>query len=151
MPVSLHIKIKTNKSIMCKETRIFDILSVYTEKWPEQQVALARKENGQWRKYSPAEYQDLARKASYALIELGIEPGDKVALISGNRPEWNILDMAIVQVGGITVPIYPTISKEDYRYILDNCDAKMVVLEGVAVMNKVDGFLYHKVYIIYLI
>ena len=122
---------------MCKETRIFDILSVYTEKWPNQQVALARKENGAWRKYSPAEYQELTRKVSYALIELGIMPNDKVALISGNRPEWNILDMAIMQVGAITVPIYPTISKEDYRYILDNCDAKMVVLEGVAVMNKV--------------
>ena len=122
---------------MCKETRIFDILSVYTEKWPEQQVALARKENGTWRKYSPKEYQELTRKVSYALIELGIMPDDKVALISGNRPEWNILDMAIMQVGAITVPIYPTISKEDYRYILDNCDAKMVVLEGVAVMNKV--------------
>ena len=122
---------------MCKETRIFDILSVYTEKWPEQQVALARKENGTWRKYSPKEYQELTRKVSYALIELGIMPDDKVALISGNRPEWNILDMAIMQVGAITVPIYPTISKEDYRYILDNCDAKIVVLEGVAVMNKV--------------
>ena len=123
---------------MCKETRIFDILSVYSEKWPEQQVALARKENGAWRKYSPTEYRELTRKVSYALIELGIEPKDKVALISGNRPEWNILDMAIMQVGAITVPIYPTISKEDYRYILDNCDAKMVVLEGVAVMNKVE-------------
>lgn len=122
---------------MCKETRIFDILSVYTEKWPNQQVALARKENGAWRKYSPAEYQELTRKVSYALIELGIMPNDKVALISGNRPEWNILDMAIMQVGAITVPIYPTISKEDYRFILDNCDAKMVVLEGVTVMNKV--------------
>ena len=80
----------------------------------------------------------MTRKVSYALIELGIEPKDKVALISGNRPEWNILDMAIMQVGAITVPIYPTISKEDYRYILDNCDAKMVILEGVAVMNKVE-------------
>ena len=98
---------------------------------------MARKENGAWRKYSPAEYQHLAHKVSYALIELGIMPDDKVALISGNRPEWNILDMAIMQVGAITVPIYPTISKEDYRYILDNCDAKMVILEGVAVMNKV--------------
>ena len=123
---------------MCKESRIFDILTVYSEKWPEQQVALARKENGAWRKYSPTEYRELTRKVSYALIELGIEPKDKVALISGNRPEWNILDMAIMQVGAITVPIYPTISKEDYRYILDNCDAKMVVLEGVAVMNKVE-------------
>ena len=123
---------------MCKETRIFDILNVYTEKWPEQKVALARKENGEWRKYSPAEYQDLTRKVSYALIELGIQPKDKVAIISGNRPEWNILDMAIMQIGAIDVPIYPTISKEDYRYILDNCDARMVVLEGVAVMNKVE-------------
>jgi long-chain acyl-CoA synthetase len=123
---------------MCKEKRIFDILNVYTEKWPEQKVALARKENGAWRKYSPAEYQELTRKVSYALIELGIQPKDKVAIISGNRPEWNILDMAIMQVGAIDVPIYPTISKEDYRYILGNCDARMVVLEGVAVMNKVE-------------
>ena len=123
---------------MCKETRIFDILNVYTEKWPDQQVALARKENGTWRKYSPAEYQELTRKVSYALIELGIQPKDKVAIISGHRPEWNILDMAIMQIGAIDVPIYPTISKEDYRYILDNCDARMVVLEGVAVMNKVE-------------
>lgn len=123
---------------MIEETRIFDILSAYTEKWPEQKVALAKRDNGVWRKYSPAEYQDMARKVSYALIELGIQPNDKVAIISGNRPEWNILDMGIMQVGAIDVPIYPTITKEDYRYILDNCDARMVVLEGVSVMNKVE-------------
>lgn len=123
---------------MQKETRIFDILTVYTEKWPEQQVALARKENGTWRKYSPKEYQELTKKVAYALIELGIQPDEKVAIISGNRPEWNILDMAITMIGAIDVPIYPTISKEDYRYILDNCDAKMVILEGLSVMNKVE-------------
>lgn len=123
---------------MIEETRIFDILSVYPEKWPEQKVALAKRDNGVWRKYSPTEYQDLARKVSYALIELGIQPNDKVAIISGNRPEWNILDMGIMQIGAIDVPIYPTITKEDYRYILDNCDARMVVLEGVSVMNKVE-------------
>lgn len=123
---------------MLKETRIFDILTVYPEKWPEQQVALARKENGTWRKYSPKEYQELTKKVAYALIELGIQPEEKVAIISGNRPEWNILDMAITMIGAIDVPIYPTISKEDYRYILDNCDAKMVILEGLSVMNKVE-------------
>ena len=53
---------------MCKETRIFDILTNYTEKWPEQQVALARKENGTWRKYSPAEYLDLSRKVAYVSL-----------------------------------------------------------------------------------
>ena len=123
---------------MIKETRIFDILTAYPEKWPEQQVALARKENGTWRKYSPKEYQELTKKVAYALIELGIQPEEKVAIISGNRPEWNILDMAITMIGAIDVPIYPTISKEDYRYILDNCDAKMVILEGLSVMNKVE-------------
>ena len=123
---------------MIKETRIFDILTVYPEKWPEQQVALARKENGAWRKYSPKEYQELTKKVAYALIELGIQPEEKVAIISGNRPEWNILDMAITMIGAIDVPIYPTISKEDYRYILGNCDAKMVILEGLSVMNKVE-------------
>ena len=59
---------------MCKETRIFDILTTYAEKWPEQQVALARKENGTWRKYSPSEYEALSKKVAYALIELGIQP-----------------------------------------------------------------------------
>lgn len=133
----MHIKIK-DKNTMCKETRIFDILSVYTEKWPKQDVALARKENGNWIKYSPSQYQDLANKVASAFVELGIQPGDKVALISGNRPEWNILDMAIMMVGAVTVPIYPTISKEDYRYILDNSDTVMVIMEGAVVMNKIE-------------
>ena len=61
---------------MQKETRIFDILTIYPEKWPEQQVALARKEDGVWRKYSPKEYQELAKKVAYALIELGIQPDE---------------------------------------------------------------------------
>ena len=123
---------------MLQETRIFDILTVYTEKWPEQQVALAQRVGGTWKKYSPTEYLEQTKKVAYALIELGIKPDDKVAIISGNRPEWNILDMAITMIGAIDVPIYPTISKEDYRYILDNCDAKMVILEGASVMNKVE-------------
>ncbi len=123
---------------MTKVTRIFDILDTYCEKWPEQDVALARKENGKWIKYSPKQYQDITRKISYALIELGIQPDDKVAIISENRPEWNMLDMAIQQVGGVTVPVYPTVSKDDYLYILNNSEARMVILEGAAVMNKVE-------------
>ena len=78
---------------------------------------------------------------SYAFIELGIEKGDKIAMILTNRPEWNMIDMAVNQVGAITVPIYPTISEEDYRYILSHCDAKMVIIDGLAVMNKVTNIL----------
>lgn len=118
--------------------RLFDLLDRYMEKWPNQEVALAGKQNGQWRKYSIKEYIETANKISYALIHLGIEPGDKVGIIANNRPEWNILDMAIMQTGAICVPIYPTISEKDYHYILNHCEAKLVVVEGADVMNKID-------------
>lgn len=124
---------------MQKETRIFELLDFYQEKWPKQDVALAKKENGEWKKYSPYEYRRLVTNVSYALIELGIQPGDKVAIISGNRPEWNIVDMSIMQVGAITVPIYPTISQDDYLFILGNCEARFVILEGAMVMNKIEA------------
>ena len=90
--------------------RVFDLLDNYVEKFPDQQVALAGKKNGEWVKYSSKSYQEYSNTLSYALIELGIEKGDKVAMILTNRPEWNMLDMAISQVGAITVPVYPTIS-----------------------------------------
>lgn len=122
-------------------TRLFDLLANYDEKWPDQEVALAGKQNGEWRKYSIKEYISLTDTISYALIHLGIMPGDKVGIIATNRPEWNILDMAIMQTGAISVPIYPTISEKDYHYILNHCEAKMVVVEGADVMNKIDHIL----------
>ena len=121
--------------------RVFDLLDNYVEKYPNQQVALAGKKNGQWVNYSANSYKENADILSYALIELGIEKGDKVAMILTNRPEWNMLDMAISQVGAITVPVYPTISEEDYRFILSDCDAKLVVIDGLSVMNKVTNIL----------
>ena len=121
--------------------RVFDLLQNYVEKYPNQQVALAGKKNGQWVNYSAQSYKEHSDILSYALIELGIEKGDKVAMILTNRPEWNMLDMAISQVGAITVPVYPTISEEDYRYILHDCDAKMVIIDGLSVMNKVTNIL----------
>lgn len=121
--------------------RIFDLLPNYLEKYPDQPVALAGKKDGEWRKYSMKEYIELTDKLSWALIELGIEVGDKVAFIVSNRPEWNIIDMAVMQIGAINVPIYPTISQEDYHYILNDCEAKLVFLDGVAVMNKVTNVL----------
>ena len=120
---------------------MFDLLQNYVETHPDQKVALAGKKNGRWMKYSIQDYIQQVNLLSYALIELGIEKGDKVAIILTNRPEWNFLDMAISQVGAIDVPIYPTISEADYRYILSNCDAKMVVIDGLSVMNKVSNIL----------
>lgn len=121
-----------------EEKRIFDILTTYLQKHPNQEVALAKKDNGEWRKYSIQEYVETTNIISYALIKLGIQKDDKVAIISSNRPEWNIMDMAIQQVGAVTVPIYPTISKEDYRVVINNSEAKFVMVEGLCVLNKIE-------------
>ena len=121
--------------------RVFDLLQNYVEKHPNQDTALAGKKNGQWVKYSIQSYIEHVNNLSYALMELGIGKGDKVAIILSNRPEWNMLDMAISQVGAVVVPVYPTISEEDYRYILADCDAKMVIIDGLSVMNKVTNIL----------
>lgn len=122
-----------------KETRLFDILKLYISKYPDQDVALAKKENGRWVNYSIQKYIEITDYLSYALIELGIKKNDKVAIISNNRPEWNMLDMAIMQVGAITVPIYPTISKEDYRYIINDCGVKLIILEGASILQKIES------------
>ena len=124
-----------------EEKRIFDILTTYLQKHPDQKIALAKKDNGEWKKYSIREYVDTTNIISYAIIKLGIEKDDKVAIISSNRPEWNILDMAIQQVGAVTVPIYPTISKEDYRVVINNSEAKFVMVEGLCVLNKIEDII----------
>lgn len=121
-----------------EEKRIFDILTSYMKKYPEQDTALAKKENGEWRRYSIQEYVNTTNIISFALIKIGIKKNDKVAIISSNRPEWNILDMAIQKVGAITVPIYPTISKDDYKIIINNCEAKLAIIEGLSVLSKIE-------------
>jgi long-chain acyl-CoA synthetase len=126
---------------MMEITRLFDILSRYQKDFPEQKVALAGKQNGEWRKYSLEEYVSITNNISFALMKLGVEAGDKVAIIATNRPEWNMLDMAIMQIGAISVPVYPTISEKDYLYILNHCEAKVAVVEGAEVMNKIANIL----------
>ena len=121
-----------------EEKRIFDILTSYMKKYPEQDTALAKKENGEWRRYSIQEYVNTTNIISFALIKIGIKKNNKVAIISSNRPEWNILDMAIQKVGAITVPIYPTISKDDYKIIINNCEAKLAIIEGLSVLSKIE-------------
>ena len=124
-----------------ESTRLFDILLNYGKNYPEQNTALAIKRDGKWDKFSVQEYQKITDNLSYAFMKLGIEPGDKVSIIATNRPEWNMLDMAIMQIGAVTVPVYPTISENDYRYILGHCEAKIAIVEGADVMNKIDAIL----------
>ena len=118
-------------------TRLFDILTQYETVHPEQKTALAGKRNGVWMAYSPGEYQHITDNISYGLMQLGVQHGDCVGIISTNRPEWNMIDMAIMQIGAISVPVYPTISENDYRHIVRHSGMKVVILEGAEVMNKI--------------
>ena len=125
---------------MSKIKRIYDIMLQYEERHPDQKLALSGKiGKNKWNEYTPQLFKKTANELSCALLAKGIRKGDKVAVISTNRPEWTITQMAVTQIGAVLVPIYPTITAEDYQYILQHCGAKLVILEGEIVMRKVQS------------
>ncbi|MFA5973865.1 MAG: long-chain fatty acid--CoA ligase [Lentimicrobiaceae bacterium] len=119
-------------------TRLFDILPHYAESFKPKDDVLAGKDNGKWIKYSISDYISNADNISYGLMKLGIKPGDNIATISGSRPEWNLVDMGIQQVGAIHVPIYPTISESDYKYILEHAEVKVIFITGREIYRKIE-------------
>lgn len=121
--------------------RIFDLLPYYKENYGWKKDVVAGKINGQWVTYSIDDYIENADNISYGLLAKGINPNDKIAVISSNRPEWNFLDMGIMQIGAIPVPIYPTISESDYHYILNHAEVKVVFVEGEELLRKIEHIL----------
>ena len=108
-------------------TRTFDILDWNLANY-ERDDAIAGKYGKEWRKWSTTEYRNDVNYVSYALLSMGLKKGDKVATITGNRPEWNLVDMALSQAGMIHVPVYPTISTEEYDYILKHSEVKIIFI-----------------------
>ena len=104
-------------------SRVFDLIYHQRETRPKSD-SLASKVNGVWIKHSTDDVIRIAGQVSKALINLGLEPGDRVALISNNRPEWNFLDIGMMQIGVVNVPIYPTISAREYSYIFNDAQVK---------------------------
>lgn len=121
-------------------TRLFDLLPHYAEHFPKDN-ALNGKENGIWVNYSISQYIEKVNNISYGLMQLGIKKGDKIATITNSRPEWNFLDMAIMQLGAIHVSIYPTISEADYKYILHHAQVKMVFVSGWELLRKIENII----------
>ena len=117
-------------------TRTFDLLYRYVEKFPLD-VALAGKQNGNWVKYNTQDYISYVNWISYGLLALGYKKGDKIATISNNRPEWNFVDLGLAQIGIVHVPIYPTISAEEYDYILNHSEAKALIISSKLLWNKI--------------
>ncbi len=120
-----------------KVTRLFDLLPYYEENFQPKPDVLAGKVNKKWVKYSILQIREITDNISYGLLALGIQSGDKIATISANRPEWNMIDMAILQIGAIHVPIYPTISEDDYRYILEHSEVRYIFVSGKDLYRKI--------------
>ena len=100
--------------------------------------AFSTKYNGKWETISTQEYIDKANQLSRGLLKLGVQPNEKIAIISTtNRTEWNICDIGVLQTGAQTVPIYPTISKEDYEYILNDCKPSLIIVSNQDQFNKI--------------
>ena len=117
-------------------TRLFDFPYYQLEK-NNNPSCLVTKYDGEWIKTSTQEYINKANAISRALIRLGVEKNNKIAIISSsNRTEWNIMDIGSLQTGAQTVPIYPTISAEDYEYILNHSEAKYCFVSDEVVYQK---------------
>ena len=118
-------------------TRLFDFPYYQLEKY-NLDKALVSKENGKWIATSTQEYIDKANALSRGLLRLGVKPNDKIAIISmTNRTEWNICDIGILQTGAQNVPIYPTISEDDYEYVLNHSEATYCFVSSQDVLDKV--------------
>lgn len=124
---------------MASITRLFDFPYHQLEKYniPD---ALATKVNGEWEKTSTEEYVKKANAISRALLRLGLQKNDKIAVISSNnRSEWHIMDIGILQTGAQNVPVYPTITEEDYEYILNHSEVSYCFVSDEEVLNKVNA------------
>ncbi len=112
-------------------TRIFDLLYYQLENHPLEDSLSSRDASGDWKSYSSQEVVEAAEKAASGLLKLGLQSGDKVAMvIYKNRPEWLIMDFAIQMAGLISIPLYPTISVREYEYILNEAEVKIAFCGG---------------------
>ena len=118
--------------------RIIDILPYQLEKYP-QEDAISAKEEGVWKKYSSHECQEIADQLSFGLIEYGIQPGDNIAIISNNRPEFNFIDLGVLQIGAVDVPMYPNISEKEYEFILNEAKIRIVFVASKDLFKKLEN------------
>jgi long-chain acyl-CoA synthetase len=124
-------------------TRLFDCLQYHLDKNPLPDM-FAGKEGGTWRKFSTIEVKDTVDKLGAGLLSMGIGCGDmtmegrdKIAILSKNRPEWLMLDLAVQQIGAVLTPVYPTINVNELEFVLNDANVKMVFVNDEDGYNKV--------------
>lgn len=119
--------------------RLFDFAHHAAAKFPKEDM-FATKYHGEWQKISSGEYINMANKLSRGILKLGIKPGDKIAMITtATRTEWAVTDLGLLQIGVVTVPVYPTISAEDYEYIFNTAEVKYCFVSDRGLLDKVNA------------
>ncbi len=123
-----------------KITRLFDFAYYAKETYNVKKAFVTKYEKEGWVATSSEEYIEKINALSRGLLKLGVKPQDKIAVIStNNRTEWNVLDLGVLQLGAQNVPIYPTISKEDYEYILNHSEAKYCFVSDIEILEKLNS------------
>jgi len=116
---------------------IADLLPKSAAAWGDAPAVMHKTPAGVWESLSFAEVGAIVEKLALGLIDLGIEKGDKVSILANTRPEWTYVDFAALSVGAVVVPIYQTNSAEECQYVLENSDAKLVIVENAEQLAKI--------------
>lgn len=116
-------------------SRLFDLIPYQIATY-DKEIALSKKENGEWKHFSSRDLKEIVDNLSLAFLKVGLKKGEKVAIISENCPEWNFVDFALQQIGAISVPVYPTITSSDFEYIFDHAEVKMIFVGDQVIFDK---------------
>lgn len=123
---------------MATYTRIFDIIENQLNVCPLEQCLSRRENKKSWTSYSTQQFIDTAHQLSQGLLLLGLQKGDKIAIISTtNRPEWHFTDLACMQIGVVDIPVYPTISSKEYEFIFNHAEVKYVFVSDKLMYRKI--------------
>src|SRR3954470_4084859 len=116
---------------------IADLAPLAAERHADLSAVTYKDQSGKWDSKTYREVGDIVRQLALGLIELGIEKGDKVSILANTRPEWTYFDFAALSAGATVVPIYQTNSPDECQYVLENSDARVVIVEDDEQMEKV--------------
>lgn len=117
---------------------IYDLLTKLEERFPDKQDMLCRRSGKEWIRFSVKDYVRYSHLIAYALSSMGYGKGDKVVTICNNRPEWNFTDMGLSMAGLIHVPVYPTLSADEYLYIFNHSDARIIIIGTMSQYRKIE-------------
>lgn len=122
--------------------RIFDLLELFRTTYSWKTDVFGYKSGGDWKSFSASDYLKYSQWVSQGFLTMGIGKGQHVATVMNNRPEWNFVDMGLLQIGAIQVPVYPTISREHFRYIFQNAEISLAIIENNEIYEYIADILY---------